>query len=65
MGIPCFFYKITGYKCPGCGMTHALSEIWNGNFRSALGIQRIELYCFTDSMHIFTLPFSQRSYGER
>ena len=35
VGIPCFFYKITGYKCPGCGMTHALSEIWNGNFRSA------------------------------
>lgn len=35
IGIPCVFYELTGYKCPGCGMTHALSEIWNGNFYSA------------------------------
>lgn len=32
VGIPCVFYKLTGYRCPGCGMTHALSEVWNGNY---------------------------------
>ena len=36
VGIPCLFYNLTGWKCPGCGMTHALSEIWNGNFENAL-----------------------------
>lgn len=35
IGIPCLVYKLTGYKCPGCGMTHALSEVWNGNYLGA------------------------------
>lgn len=35
IGIPCLVYKITGYKCPGCGMTHALSEVWSGNYSDA------------------------------
>lgn len=35
IGIPCLFYNLSGYKCPGCGMTHALSEIWNGNYLEA------------------------------
>lgn len=35
VGIPCIFRKITGWKCPGCGMTHALAEVWNGNFQAA------------------------------
>ena len=35
VGIPCVFRKLTGLKCPGCGMTHALSEIWNGNLKCA------------------------------
>ena len=35
LGIPCLFRELTGYKCPGCGMTHALSEVWNLNFYGA------------------------------
>lgn len=35
-GIPCLFYKLTGWKCPGCGMTRAVTEIWKGNFKEAL-----------------------------
>jgi hypothetical protein len=35
-GIPCIFNMLTGYKCPGCGMTRAMSEIWNGNFEAAM-----------------------------
>ncbi len=35
VGIPCFFYKFTGRLCPGCGMTRALSAIWNLNFKIA------------------------------
>lgn len=35
-GIPCIFYKITGMKCPGCGMTHAIAELSQGNVKLAL-----------------------------
>lgn len=35
-GIPCLFYKLTGWKCPGCGMTRAVVELWKGNFKEAL-----------------------------
>ncbi len=27
--IPCIFYKITGYRCPGCGITHMLFNLLN------------------------------------
>lgn len=35
IGIPCLFRTITGYKCPGCGMTHAMSALWKGNLKAA------------------------------
>ena len=35
VGIPCIFYKITGLKCPGCGITRMLLSIWKLDFRSA------------------------------
>ena len=31
----CHFYKLTGYKCPGCGIQRALHELLNGNLKSA------------------------------
>ena len=37
-GIPCLIYELTGYRCPGCGMTHALAEVWNGNYAGAFGL---------------------------
>lgn len=36
VGIPCIFNKLTGLQCPGCGMTHAIAELWNGNVKEAL-----------------------------
>ncbi len=35
-GIPCMFRMITGFKCPGCGMTHALSALVDGNIWLAI-----------------------------
>lgn len=29
---PCGFYKLTGYKCPGCGGQRALHQMLNGHF---------------------------------
>ena len=50
IGIPCVFRKLTGYICPGCGMTHALAEILNGNYKSAweynaLSITALPIIC--------------------
>ena len=33
--IPCFFHKITGLYCPGCGLTRCLSSIISLNFYQA------------------------------
>ena len=36
IGIPCVFKTITGYNCPGCGLTRAVGEIINFDFKKAL-----------------------------
>ena len=33
--IPCMFRLITGYKCPGCGITSCLFELVHLNFKEA------------------------------
>ena len=33
-GIPCVFHDITGLKCPGCGMTHAMTALLNLDFNA-------------------------------
>lgn len=43
IGIPCLFNKITGYKCPGCGMTHAMVKIWEGDFEGAMQYNALSL----------------------
>ena len=33
--IPCIFRLVTGYKCPGCGITHYVFDIINLDFGKA------------------------------
>ena len=33
--IPCPFHYLTGYKCPGCGITTMLIEISNSDWQTA------------------------------
>lgn len=33
---PCIFRTLTGYKCPGCGMTHAVFALCRGDFLTVL-----------------------------
>ncbi|MEI8063947.1 MAG: DUF2752 domain-containing protein [Verrucomicrobiota bacterium] len=33
---PCFFHKLTGLYCPGCGSTRALHQLLHGNLADAL-----------------------------
>lgn len=34
--IPCMLYKLTGIKCPGCGMTRSVHYLVNGNLEQAI-----------------------------
>ncbi len=34
--IPCMLYKLTGIKCPGCGMTRSVHYLVNGNLKQAI-----------------------------
>lgn len=35
VGIPCLFYEITGYYCPGCGITRVLFSLLKLDFYQA------------------------------
>lgn len=35
IGIPCIFRQITGFKCPGCGISHMFMAIFKFDFASA------------------------------
>lgn len=45
-GIPCLFHLLTGYLCPGCGMTHALLSLCQGNVAQALSENALCLSVF-------------------
>lgn len=36
VGVPCFIYRMTGLKCPGCGNTTAVLALLELDFRRAL-----------------------------
>ena len=44
----CLFHQLTGFNCPGCGMTRALYALLHGNFLLALK---------DNALFIFTLTF--------
>lgn len=33
--VPCWFRRVTGWACPGCGMTHFCLALLHGNFAEA------------------------------
>ena len=35
--LPCFFHEVTGWNCPGCGLTRAAGAISRLSFAEALG----------------------------
>jgi len=34
--LPCFYKKLTGFDCPGCGAQRAFIELIRGNFHKSL-----------------------------
>ena len=35
-GMPCFFYRMTGIPCPGCGLTRSVLALLHGHLRESL-----------------------------
>lgn len=35
LGLPCMFRKLTGWLCPGCGMTTLVISVLGGDFKAA------------------------------
>ncbi len=44
-GIPCVFYTITGYKCPGCGISRMFLCLFKGDLKGAWNSNPIILIC--------------------
>ena len=41
IAIPCIIFKITGFKCPSCGVTRMLTALLYGNFLEAFLYNRL------------------------
>lgn len=42
--IPCLFYTITGYYCPGCGGTRAMITLLNGELLTSIRYHPVVFY---------------------
>ena len=45
-GIPCLFRTVTGYKCPGCGITHMFMHLLKADFRAAFSDNQVAFVLF-------------------
>lgn len=52
IGIPCMFYTITGFKCPGCGITRMITELSRLHFRDAFGYNPLLFILFPYGMFV-------------
>ena len=43
--IPCLFYKITGFYCPGCGVSRMCLALLKGNIKSAFYANQMIMIC--------------------
>ncbi len=59
--LPCLFNKITGFLCPGCGMTRAVNSILHFNFKEAWRYN-ILVYIIPISLLIY---FYIRNYSKK
>lgn len=41
VSIPCMFHKITGYYCPGCGITRCIFALMKGEFYQSFCYNRL------------------------
>ena len=56
--IPCIIHEITGYKCPGCGITHLVFSLLQFDFHKAFIIiiniiEIIVYFIYLDYLYIY------------
>lgn len=58
--IPCILYEITGFKCPGCGITRLIVSVARLDFAAAFGYN--PFLFITGPLLLFYLAFSEARY---
>jgi len=59
----CGFKRLTGFHCPGCGSTRAFSNLVQGEFSAALGMNPLVILGLPVSVFAW-LAHSRRKQGE-
>lgn len=53
VAVPCVFYQITGYSCPGCGVTRMCLNILKGNIPEAIRCNPALFFCLIPLLFVF------------
>ncbi len=63
-GIPCIFHRITGFKCPGCGITGLFVALSRFDFKSAFNSNRFIFvtspFLLTELLYAFVLKLRKK-----
>lgn len=63
--IPCFFYEITGIKCPGCGITRMSIAFLHGDYKKAFYYNQVLPFLLPVTGVLIGLPIYRFiRYGE-
>lgn len=63
--IPCFFYTMTGIKCPGCGITRMSIAFLHGDYKKAFYYNQVLPFLLPVIGILFCLPvYRFIRYGE-
>src|SRR6202011_5872385 len=52
---PCLIRLVTGHRCPGCGLTRALTLLWQGRLHDAFALNRVSPFVFSLLLILFYL----------
>ncbi|MDO5293635.1 MAG: DUF2752 domain-containing protein [bacterium] len=66
IGIPCPIRTITGFRCPGCGVTHMCTAVMQGRLPEAYQANRV-LFCLLPALVAAGIHFTARyiKYGSK
>lgn len=64
-GIPCVFKAVTGYPCPGCGMTRAVAALSHFHFSQSVHFHVIPLLVLSTAVFALIAPTRFISINQR
>ena len=70
-GIPCIFHEITGFYCPGCGITRAIESVISLNFYQAFRYNMLVtlllpffVVCVVDEIYCYIVDRKKTLYSK-